>query len=165
VADLCDDVIPATEQPVENFCCAKASIQAEHNPLAALPRPAQTGFQLAERRLQRWHRRRFPPSQCIVENLAVVTRRPPQDFPSCFAAIASHPGALTALGLGPNGQRGNIDIHPQQAFGEAMVWRLARALEIVPGHPVELMDGLALSQNNLSNFVYPVTFYTLGNIV
>jgi len=23
----------------------------------------------------------------------------------------------------------------------------------------------ALSQNNLSNFVYPVTFYTLGNIV
>ena len=28
-----------------------------------------------------------------------------------------------------------------------------------------VIDAKALSQNNLSNFVYPVTFYTLGDIV
>src|ERR687886_273611 len=77
-----------------------------------------------------------------MENFAIVAGGAPQYFPSRLAAVASHPGALTALGLRADGQGSDIDIDPQQALGEAMVRRLAVALQVIPGHPGELVDGL-----------------------
>ena len=52
VADLRDPLIAPTEEPGEHLGRATAPIQAEDDPLAALPWPAQAGFQCAEGRLQ-----------------------------------------------------------------------------------------------------------------
>ena len=77
VADFCDDVIPATEQPVADVGGPKASIQAEHHPLAALPRPAQAGFPCAARRFQCRDCRGFASQQGLMEDFTVITGRAP----------------------------------------------------------------------------------------
>src|SRR5689334_20883557 len=77
-----------------------------------------------------------------MEYFPIIARRPPQDLAPGLAAIASHPGALAALRLDANGHGGDVYIDPQQALGEAMMRRLAIALEIIPGHPTELVNRL-----------------------
>jgi hypothetical protein len=77
-----------------------------------------------------------------MEDFAVATRRDPEGFAARLAAVAPHPGALTALGLGANGQRGDIHIDPQPALGEPMVWGLAIALEVIPRDAAESVDRL-----------------------
>src|SRR5919204_5500536 len=77
-----------------------------------------------------------------MEYFPVRTRRPPQDFSPGLAAIASHPGALTAFGPGTNGQGRDIHIDPQQALGEPMVRGLAITLQVIPRDPAELVDRL-----------------------
>jgi len=42
---------------------------------------------------------------------------------------------------------------------------LFTAWPVIDGRASAWSNAKALSQNNLSNFVYPVTFYTLGDIV
>ena len=74
-----------------------------------------------------------------MENFPVGTGGHPQRFPPGFTAVTPHPGALAPFGLGPNGQGRHIDIDPQQALSEAMVRGLAVALQVIPGHPAELL--------------------------
>jgi|ERR671922_1985914 hypothetical protein len=82
-----------------------------------------------------------------MEYFPVRTRRPPQDFSPGLAAMASHPGALTAFGPGTNGQGRDIHIDPQQALGEPMVRGLAITLEVILRHPLDL--GHVLSRTGL----------------
>jgi hypothetical protein len=77
-----------------------------------------------------------------MEHFAGPASRATSGFAARLAAIAPPPGALTALGLRPHRQRGDLDIHPQQALGEAMMRRLALALAIIPRHPAELLTRL-----------------------
>ena len=77
-----------------------------------------------------------------MEDFSVGTRRDPERFAARFAAVAPHPGALTALGLGPNGHGGEIDIDSQVLLGEAMVGCGPIAFELIPGHPFKLRDML-----------------------
>src|SRR5215471_2525192 len=134
VADLGHDVIPATEQPIEDLGRPKTAIQAEHNPLAALARPTQVRFDLLEGGFERWHRRRLAPQQGLVENFSVVTGGEPQRFPSGFTPVAPHPGAFTPLGLCPNWQGGDIDIYPQELRLEPMTRGAPIALEVIARH-------------------------------
>src|SRR5512145_642485 len=77
-----------------------------------------------------------------MEDFAVWTRRDPERFAARFAAVASHPGPLTALGLGANRHGGKIDIHPQPRVMEAVAGCDAIAFEIVPGHLFKLCNML-----------------------
>src|SRR5437660_519898 len=77
-----------------------------------------------------------------MQNFAIVTGSNPQGFPACFAAVTAHPGALTALRLGPNGEGRDIHIDPQEVLGKPMVRGLAIALEVIQRHPAKLVDRL-----------------------
>jgi len=77
-----------------------------------------------------------------MEDFSVGTCRDPERFAARFAAVAPHPGALTALGLGPNGHGGEIAIHPQGLLVEAVMGRDPIALQIIPRHLFVLGDVL-----------------------
>ena len=142
MTDFGHHLIAPTEQPVKHLRRAKAAIQPEHNPLPPLPRPAQAGFQLPQSRFQRRDCRRFAPQQRLMEHFPIVTGGAPQRFASRLATVAPHPGPLAPLGLGANGQRGDIHIDPQQALGESMVGCGSIALQVIPRHPLKLVDCL-----------------------
>jgi hypothetical protein len=61
VTDFGDPLLAPTQQPVEPLGGPKAPIQAEHNALSPLPRPAQTGFQCAQGGCERRYRRGLAP--------------------------------------------------------------------------------------------------------
>src|SRR5215471_14911776 len=111
VADFGDHLIPATEQPVEHLGRAKAPVEAQDNLRPPFPRPPEAAFHLLERAFECWDSGCFPAEQHFMEDFSVGTRCDPERFTPRLTPITSHPGALTALGSGPNRQRGEIDIH------------------------------------------------------
>jgi hypothetical protein len=103
-------------------------------------RPPETAFPLLESACERRDGGLLPASQRLMEDFSVRTRRDPERFPARFAAVAPHPGALTVLGLGPNGHRREIDIYPQPVLMEPMMGGGPIAFEIIPGHSFKLRD-------------------------
>jgi hypothetical protein len=136
-AALGDDLRVSTAYPVQDRRGAPTPIETEHHALPPLPRPAPPDGHLAARRLQGRPRRGLAPQPGLRQHCAVRTRRPPSDCPPGLAAGAPQPGALTAFGVGPNGQRGDLDIAPPQALGAPVGGGLAVALQGRPRPPAE----------------------------
>ena len=104
------------------------------------PRPPKAAFHLLESAFECRDSSLFPAEQRFMEDFSVEARGNPERCTSRLTPMTPHPGALTALGSGPNGHGGEIDIHPQQRVVEAVAGRGPIALQIIPGHLLELGD-------------------------